>query len=201
MLWPEKTNLRKKIEGSDISEIFLVQIPQCVTALRRARRTNYNSVWQKNNPGKKRKNWFQNIFPTSIASSAAFCYPTIKNYLYNDDIHLPKNNKIIVIILNFMSDLINPKPNHNVAKNFLKSHLNFLSHNHFISFVTSKWNKAHLSSRTKLHTLSIKTKHLKSVVQSFVRTMVQMLKLTKLKWTKLKWWRVEEFTQPWIIKN
>ena len=33
-----KDKLKKKIEGSDISEIFLVQIPQCVTALRRARR-------------------------------------------------------------------------------------------------------------------------------------------------------------------
>jgi hypothetical protein len=33
-----KDKHNKKIEGSDISEIFLVQIPQCVTALRRARR-------------------------------------------------------------------------------------------------------------------------------------------------------------------
>ena len=115
-----KDKLKKKIEGSDISEIFLVQIPQCVTALRRARRITTIQFDRKIILEKTTKIWFQNIFPTSIASSAAFCYPTIKNYLYNDDIHLPKNNKIIVIIMNFMSDLINPKPNHKVAKNFLK---------------------------------------------------------------------------------
>ena len=90
-----KDKLKKKMDGSDISEIFLVQIPQCVTALRRARRTNYNSVWHKSNPGKEQKFDFKISSlllsrPVQLFAILLLKLPMIYIYL--------KNNKIIVII-------------------------------------------------------------------------------------------------------